>query len=96
MTTDTTPSYLFVGGSWDGMMIPVADVEKRDYVMKPERSYASITNAPTHFITQSYKRITMRDADGTRVHFFLCGGNVNAPLQELIKEYAYNAAFNED
>lgn len=88
-TAQTAPSYLFVGGSWDGMMVPVADVEKRDYVMKPERTSASTVLGPEHtFRTQSYKRITMRDANGIRVHIFLCGGDVNSPLYELLTGYA--------
>lgn len=85
----TAPSYLFVGGSWDGMMLPVADVEKRDYVIKAERTSSSTLLRPEHTLrTQSYKRITMRDADGATTHFFLCGGDVNRPLYELIAGYA--------
>ena len=83
------PFYLFVGGSWDGMMLPVADVEKRDYMMQPERTSAStVLRSECTFRTQSYKRITLRDANGATTHFFLCGGDVNSPLYELIEGYA--------
>lgn len=91
---------LFIGGGHDGGRIEVSSPKKQQEIRMPVRhaldtTPATIGTTPATigtFHVQSYMRHTMHDFDGSEIYVYMCGGNVNQPLRQLVDGYRKNLA----
>lgn len=81
---------LLIGGNSDGMLLPMQDCPselrmdvKQKHEMRFHGDYPCIA-------LQSYKHYALRDADGSMLNLYVCGGNVNQPLHQLADGYRAN------